>query len=544
MKERDMGADDSRSEVPGASEKPGSTGDPKHASGPEKAAQRHVQQHYRIIFNQSRDAIVLTDATGTIIEANQPFLEITGVTKPFLKETNIGSFFRDPDDFSRFQREIRRKGTLKDFEVRAVTKDNSNGEWLVKAASLLDRDRIARGYLMTIHDRTALKKTVDTALRSDQMKVLAEMAGAAAHNFKNLLQIIVGGTRLALSNLELGNLQDAKSNLEQILSNVRFAADTARLLNHFAYLRSRKTLRSGRVLDLSRTVQKAMDMSKSWLESDPDRQNGGILIDMSLERGCMVKGVQDELLEVVLNLIWNAADAMPSGGKMTLNTRVEKGNVILQVRDTGVGIPEESLDKVFQPFWTTKGLSSSGLGLAASYGIVAYHGGEISVESDEGEGTTFIIKLPLAVKAVERAKASAEGVVDFHYRILVVDDLEPLLKMLCNGLSKRDQIVFSATSGEEALQILANNQVDAVICDLAMPKMNGWQVGRAVKEMNASKGLPKLPFIILTGWGRQIDEKEKMEECGVDRVVEKPVDVPRLLEFVRDLVQLRDQAES
>ena len=175
------------------------------------------------------------------------------------------------------------------------------------------------------------------------------------------------------------------------------------------------------------------------------------------------------------------------------------------------------------------------MGLAVSYGIVTRHGGTISAESKEGHGSSFTVKFPVA-KGLPQPSTTAPHVIDLELRILAIDDMQLLLSMLKEGLTEQGQTVFTALSGREGLELFKNRPVDLVICDLGMPELNGWQVGKAIKKICKDKGVPKTPFILLTGWAGQFDEEEKMIESGVDAIVEKPVDITKLVEIIRDVV--------
>lgn len=501
------------------------------------AEQGGSQDLYRSFFEQSPEGMMCVGRNGIIIEANQAFCDLFGFRQADVVGKEIEAFYAYSGDRERFEQELSDYGCVKNFEWRARTGHGMEHSFLVSASVHCDRDGNVAGYRSIVHDVTEQKKVLETLLHSDRIKALGEVAAAAAYNFRNLLQIMVGGTRLAMSNLESGNLSEVKTNLEQVLANLRSAGETARLLSHFSGVKRDKAVPIGRVFDLSRTVEKAVEICVPWIEADPDRSGVNLSLKAQLQTGCLIKGVETELLEVVVNLIWNAAEALRDGGSITVSTSRERNKVVLRVQDDGIGIPREHLPKVFQPFWTTKGLEGSGLGLASSYGIVCRHGGDITIESQEDQGTTVSVILPVPDKTPTLVSPYRGGPVrDPSYRILVVDDLEPLLRILKHGLAKRGQQVLTASSGEEALRLFQHNEFDAVICDLAMPNMSGWQVGARIIELCVAKGIPKTPFILLTGWGGQVDQPERIAQSGVDAVVEKPMDVPRLLEVVRDLV--------
>ncbi len=336
-------------------------------------------------------------------------------------------------------------------------------------------------------------------------------------------------------NLELENIAKVNRHLEQILESSRFGAETVKRLQSFANLNSDPVAAGTNMFDLSDLVRQAIEMTKPWWKTFPEREGIAVQLNLDLINGCFVQGKQNELFEVVVNLIKNAAEALPEGGDITVKTSVTGRTVAFRVDDTGVGIPRESLNKVFDPFWTTKGPDGTGMGLAVSYGIVTRHGGTISAESREGDGSTFTVNLPIAKGFSERSEPD-QNVFDLELRILAIDDIQLLLSMLKEGLTEYGQTVFTALSGREGLELFKHKEVDLVICDLGMPELNGWQVGKAIKNICKEKSVPKTPFILLTGWAGQFDEEQKMIESGVDAIIEKPVDITKLVEIIRDVV--------
>ncbi len=513
------------------------TGASENQAEPGEKAGLQLEARYRSVLDLSRDGIATLTSDGAIVEANRAFADLLGIKAAEIAGMNLGRFCVNPPDWDAVRKMVESEGVLRNFEWKALTRGEAERECLLTASIIPGPDANELWYQMIVSDETDRRKSLQMLLQSDRVKALGEMAGAVAHNLRNLLQIIVSGTRLALANLESGHPEEVKAQLEQVVSSLRSAGETARLLNHFASVRGDKPLRRGRIFDLNDVVGKAVEMRQAWLEANAGRTKDKIAISTSLKPGCMVRGVENDLLEVVVNLLWNAVDAIPRGGEIALRTWSEAGQVFLEVSDTGVGIRKQDLSKVFQPFWTTKGLLGTGLGLASSYGIVSHHGGKISVKSVEGRGTTFRLELPLAERIFERAKRPKQlDVADLTCNILVVDDLEPLLRMLEGGLLKRGHRVFAASSGQEALEIFQTKEIDIVLCDLAMPEMNGWEVGKAVKKICEERGTDKTPFVLVTGWGGQREEREEMDAGGVDGVLEKPVDIGKLTEVIQELV--------
>ncbi len=365
---------------------------------------------------------------------------------------------------------------------------------------------------------------------------VAQVLGRVAHHFSNLIQVVMAGAHLALTNLEMENFAEARSNLEQVLDMSRAGAQTVRYLQDYAKEPREGATRLGKIFDLSRTVDQAVEMSKSLWAAYPGEPGPKISVERMLGQGCFIKGRENEIFEAVTNLIKNAVAALPHGGQIKVETLVQGDSVIVRVQDDGIGIAPENQRKVFEPFWTSKSFRATGMGLTISFGIFRRHQGQISLESREHEGSTVTVRLPLARGTAEETEAVIRKSMARTLNMLVIDDMRPVMWVLRDELTKLGQTVLTASSGPEGLDLFKAVKIDAVICDLGMPEMNGWEVGRAVKQLCNEWGVPKIPFILLTGWGGQIDEVDKVRDCGIDRIVEKPAEVTALLEIVRELV--------
>jgi len=497
-------------------------------------ALRQSEEKYRIIFENSPLGVFHFDRNGFITACNDNFVGIIGSSQKKLIGLNILSDLNDQEVMAAIKKAL--SGKIGHFEgpYRSVTSGKTTP---LKACfgPILTEDGACVGGIGIIEDNTDVNKAKDLQIQTERLKAVADLASGVAHNFNNLLQIIMGGAQLASVNLDLANIPHVKRHLQQILESSQFGAETVKRLQSFANLHSEPVSAETNVFDLSDLVRQAVEMTKPWWKTTPEREGITVNLNLDLMDGCLIQGRQNELFEVVVNLIKNAAEALPLGGDINVRTFVSGTGVVFRVDDTGVGIAHGSLTRVFDPFWTTKGAQGTGMGLAVSYGIVTRHGGTISVESKERHGSSFTVKLPVA-KGLPQRSTTTPHVFDLELRILAIDDMQLMLSMLKEGLTDQGQTVFTALSGREGLELFKNKPVDLVICDLGMPELNGWQVGKAIKKICKDKGLPKTPFILLTGWAGQFDEEQKMIESGVDAIVEKPVDIIKLVEIIRDVV--------
>ncbi len=399
--------------------------------------------------------------------------------------------------------------------------------------------------MMTCEDITERRRAEELAVQSERLKAIGDLAGGVAHNFNNLLQMVVGGIDLALIDLETGDLAEVKRTLQLLLRDSMSGSETVRRLQSFAQVRREIELAEDKVFDLSETVEHTAEMTKPLWKTGPDREGVSVALSLELVERCFVKGKESEIIEVLVNLVKNAVEALPMGGQIRIKTFFQLDEAVLQVIDSGAGIKRDHLKNVFEPFWSTKGVSiGTGMGLAVSHGIITRHGGAISVESQEGKGTTFTITIPLANESPVAPIVPGEEVLSTKLRVLVVDDTPIIVMHFDGALTKHGHEVFSALSGEEALEIFRNDKIDMVVCDLGMPGMNGWEVGKAIRAICRERGVPKTPFILLTGWGGQELEEQKIIESAVDAIVEKPIDNRKLMATVKEVAERVLQEQS
>jgi len=257
--------------------------------------------------------------------------------------------------------------------------------------------------------------------------------------------------------------------------------------------------------------------------------------------GPLVAGNPHQLREVLVNLVHNAVDAMPNGGRLTLATRVTVvGDVTsceVRVKDTGTGMPQQIIHRIFDPYFTTKGERGTGLGLSVSNSIVRRHGGAIEVLSEDAgpqQGTCFVLTFPRYEAAVKAIVAAPTSPGHGRARVLVVDDEENIREILAEILMSGEHEVVTAADGAEALHCLRENgSFDLVFTDLGLPGMNGYEVASAVKKIR-----PHLPVGLVTGWGATLDP-EKARAHGVDLVISKPFRFEQVLSLVNEALLVK-----
>lgn len=427
-------------------------------------------------------------------------------------------------------------GKVNQADAKLKRKDGTVFEGLVRIAAI-DPSDLSKGVIGTVADISDRKRAEQALIQTERLKGVANLASGVAHNFNNILQIVLGNAEFGLLSLQEGNVAEARRDLEAILDRSRFGAKVVRSLQNFTDLLADSDVES-EVCDLSLIAEKAVELSRPMWESKPEREGFEIILNTNLSRGCLVECREPELLEVVVSLIRNAEESLPKGGEIQIATWAEDGVVMLRVKDNGIGIPKESLGTVFDPFWTTKGPQFLGMGLASSLGTIRRFGGDLTAESEDGRGAEFTIRLPLADKTVEPTEVPQMPAVDFKFSILVVDDEPLIVSLLDKVLTRSGQAVSSAESGGEAIEVFKEHPVDVVICDLGMPDMDGWEIFRSIRTMCEADDVPKPLFILVTGYGGHTLDKSRIEECGIDEVLDKPIASEKLLAAIAELVRL------
>lgn len=367
----------------------------------------------------------------------------------------------------------------------------------------------------------------DQLVRTEKLRALGEMASGVAHDFNNLLASILGRAQLLM-----GRIRDPLQ-LQWLRVIARAALDgaqTVRRLQEFTRIRRDQPMVA---VDLPQVIRDVLDITQSrWREEPASR---GVTIDVRTELPAVppILGDAAELREALTNLILNAVDAMPRGGTLTLQARARGEHVEVTVTDTGVGIPRAVRDKIFDPFFTTKGPQGTGLGLSMTYGIVSRHGGVIGVESEEGRGSTFRLSFPSAAHAEPSAPAPrrADTTAARSLRCLVVDDEERVRAMLADAVESAGHRAVAVEGGAEAIARFRAERFDVVLTDLAMPRVSGWQVARAVKEI-----APAVPVMLITGFGVELSPEERRVH-GVDRVLVKPLQIQEILDALAEVAR-------
>jgi signal transduction histidine kinase/ActR/RegA family two-component response regulator len=369
----------------------------------------------------------------------------------------------------------------------------------------------------------------DHMVRTEKLRALGEMAAGVAHDFNNLLAVIVGRAELLLRRAQVPELVRG---LETIRQAALDGAQTVRRIQEFT--RTRRT-RPFRQVDLLDVIREVVEMTRPrWKD---EAQSRGVAYEVAVEGGSVpwVAGRPEELREVFTNLLTNALEAMPAGGRLTFRLSVGDGAVVATVHDTGVGMSPETAQRVFEPFFTTKGPQGSGLGLSVVWGIVTRHGGSVEVDSRPGAGATFVVRLPVA-RAVPEPPAAVPVRPARPARVLVIDDEVGVREVLRELLGGEGYTVVDAPDGRSGLALSEAEPVELVLSDVSMPGMSGWEVAEACHARH-----PNVPVGLITGWGDRLDPAE-LTRHGVRFVIAKPFEAAEVLHRVGDALSTAERA--
>jgi CheY-like chemotaxis protein len=372
----------------------------------------------------------------------------------------------------------------------------------------------------------------------ERLRALGEMAGGIAHDLNQSLALITGYSEIA--HLELSQtVPDISRVREMVEITARAALEGGEALRGLlSFVGARELTPEAERVDAGAVLQEAARLTAPRWRDGAQAEGRPIQLEVKVEPGCALNGSPAALREAIINLIFNAVDALPKGGSIQLTAAGDGDHVILEVRDTGTGIPFDVQARVFDPFFTTKGVRGTGLGLWQVTAIVKRHGGMIELRSTPSHGTIFRLRFPRAAASVKRVEhASAQATVSAprrHIRILVVEDEERLARMASVVLAQRGHHVVIAPTVEQALDFLEHERFELIVSDLGLGSgKNGWDLAQAVRAR-----WPESHFVLVTGWGAAIDLKDAQAR-GVHEVIAKPYRIADLRQVADRLAGAR-----
>jgi signal transduction histidine kinase/ActR/RegA family two-component response regulator len=383
-----------------------------------------------------------------------------------------------------------------------------------------------------------LRQSQHTVMQQERLRALGQMASGIAHDINNAISPVSLYTESLLEREP--NLSDrARGYLTTIQRAIEDVARTVARMREF--YREREAQLTLERVDINRAVRQVVELTQPRWSDLP--QQRGVMVDLKTELWDSlpeIMGAEHEIRDALTNLIFNAVDAMPTGGTLSVRTRVAADRdgserVLIDVTDTGVGMDEDTRRRCLEPFYTTKGERGTGLGLAMVYGMIQRHSAELEIESAAGQGTTVRLSFPAHTSSlVSTTRQAQPAVVSRRLRILLVDDDPMLIKSLQDTLQEDGHVITATHGGQAGIDAFAAGQqraepFDVVITDLGMPHVDGRKVASSIKALCSTT-----PVILLTGWGQRLIAANEIPP-HVDRVLSKP---PRLHELRAALSEL------
>lgn len=489
-----------------------------------EAVAREHQSLLTNILESARESIYAVDMDGCFKWCNSATLLALGLKREeFIGRRVCELVYEADQELVRDRLDRAMQGQPQTYEMRFFSGDGKLRYARVDNSPLVVEGRTT-GVLGIARDITEQKEERERAARADKLRALGQLASGVAHDFNNSLAAILGRAQLLRRQTQDEQLV---RNIDIIQTAAEDAAATVRRIQTFA---RKSTAKEFEMLDVSSLLNDAIEITRTRWENEARSRGLEYQVALDAECGQHTFGSASELREVFVNLIVNAVDAMPNGGRLSIGCLRAGGRLQLRFADSGTGMPEDVRQRIFDPFFTTKGAQGTGLGLSVSYSIIERHEGSISVASEVGCGTVFTMDLPAFLVKAEPAAAPIQLVEVPSLSVLVIDDEAPVRETLAEMLEVMGHQVLLAESGQIALQILAGNDCDLVFTDLAMPEMDGWETTREIR-----KRWPEMSVVLVTGYGTGTVPPAG-EDSLVKGIIGKPFDFSQISEIITNIL--------
>jgi len=501
---------------------------------------RRSEMNFRSLVTNAPYGICRCDSSGKLLNVNPALLAMLGYSSAQeIVGTHLGALYEDGQNWFELADHLRAATPFNQLTVEWKRNDGTATVLRVSGRAVSDAGKETTFELFAedVTERHALEQQLQ---QSQKMEAVGRLAGGIAHDFNNLLMVISGYSEFLLD--RLGPEPELRAPAQEIASAAGRASALTRQLLAF----SRKQMLAPKILDLNGVVTENLKMLTRMIGEDIE------LVMVPATALGAVRADAGQIEQVIMNLAVNARDAMPSGGKLTIETSnvsldeehahvqapLKPGNyVMLAISDTGAGMDSETQSHIFEPFFTTKGPKGTGLGLSTVYGIVKQSGGYIWVNSEPGKGTTFKIYLPRVAEAVEsraevvaasQSAATEPGI----ETILVVEDEANLRYLARQFLEKQGYRVIEAADGAVALQIAVAHEgiIHLLLTDVIMPGMNGRELAQRISEIR-----PNTKVLYMSGYTENVIGRNGTLDAGI-RLLQKPFTLRDLNARVREVL--------
>ncbi|HEV8472872.1 MAG TPA: response regulator [Methylomirabilota bacterium] len=463
------------------------------------------------------EGVVVADAQDRIVFANRAFHEMIGAADS-LVSVRWTDFLAGAQDVAALTAQMR--ASAWQGEILLLTRAGDPRPVLATLSTLERADGAGPQRIGVFRDISREHELRFRVIREQKFRTLGSLAAGVAHNINNRLTPVLGWTEMLQERLGAREAIDAdelKHALNVIHQGASDSVETVRRLQEYS---RPARVKGPEAVQLRDVLEQLLALTRPQWDNEAARRGIRYEIDLRAEPAPAVLAVASEVREALLNILENALNAMPQGGRLSLHVRGEGDRAVVSISDSGKGMSPEVQRLAFEPFFTTRNTEGgTGLGLSLAQEIVQRYRGTIGLTSGEGVGTTFTLSFPSITAEAARTPAFLPSLEPL--RVLSVEDEPEVRDVLRAMLTAAGHTVFTAASGREALELFEREPVDIVVTDLGMPGMTGLALAAELKARRA------VPVVLLTGWA---DELDAATATSVDLVVPKPFTRERLFE--------------
>lgn len=502
-------------------------------------ALRASEEKFRSLFETMTEGVYIRTTTGKLVDSNPAFRKTLGIDGEDLTSFNISQFYSDPEEYKRFTTEVEANGIVNNYPMKIIRRDGESIHVLVTAILRNDDEGNPTQVQGVVRDVTETKELEERLNQAQKMEAVGRLAGGIAHDFNNLLTVIIGQSELML--LEQEKNGNNTTHVDDVLKSAYRATELVGQLLAF----SRHQVIAPVAMRVNQSLRHLSKLLHRTLGEDIT-----LRLDLAEELPSILAD-QPQLDQVILNLCINARDAMPAGGELHIRTYLlppdgeqnqingivyDTGVVVLEIEDNGIGIDEDILPHIFEPFYTTKlEQGGSGLGLSTVYGIVRKLNGMIDVRSKPGEGTCFTLRFP-AIKSIEpdiiEKKTDDRTDMKGTESILVVEDERNVRGLTVRILRQYGYTVHAVEDPASALELVNKlpGAVDLLLTDMIMPGMNGFELMHRLHTI-----WPSTRLLMMSAYAPQQDDTDAEDELTFG-YLQKPFGPMALAKKVREIL--------
>lgn len=511
-------------------------------------ALRESEKKYRTLFEESKDAVYISTPEGKLLDINTAGVELYGYSskEELLKVDVAKDLYLNPEDREKFIQLMQEQGFVKDFEVTERRKDGKKLILLITGTTVRNGEGNIIAYRGILRDITNQRNLEEQLLQAQKMEAIGQLTGGIAHDFNNLLTVIRGYSQLSITKLKEDD--PLRVNIERIEN----AAEKASVLINQLLAFGRRQVMEMKIIDLNAMLKDLETMLHRLISEDIE-----LIMTLSKDLG-MAKADPGQIEQVIFNLVVNSKDAMPCGGKLTIETTnikldetytrfhlgISPGDyVMISVSDNGIGMTPEVKERIFEPFFTTKEKGKgTGLGLSTVYGIVKQSGGHIWVYSEPGHGTTFKIYLPRVDEPLEiyEKKSFNKEIPSGNETILVVEDDSAIRELISIILKMKGYGVLEASYYSDALAICEKHldHIHLLLTDIIMPEMSGLELADRI-----TSSCSEIKVLYMSGYTNDAIIHHGVLEKGMS-FIQKPFTPEALLRKVREVLDAPQEIKS